>query len=71
MVNLARQRLGEDADLHVADLAAPVPFAREPPAVYEIVYPDADYFALTEYSEEYTFDGQSAALTFWHDHCTP
>lgn len=41
------------------------------PAVYEIVYPDADYFALTEYSEEYTFDGQSAALTFWHDHCTP
>ena len=27
MVDLARQRLGEDADLHVADLAAPLPFA--------------------------------------------
>ncbi|MEH0827050.1 MULTISPECIES: class I SAM-dependent methyltransferase [unclassified Micromonospora] len=27
MVGLARQRLGEDADLHVADLSAPLPFA--------------------------------------------
>ena len=27
MVDLARQRLGEDADLQVADLAAPLPFA--------------------------------------------
>lgn len=27
MVDLARQRLGEDADLHVSDLAAPLPFA--------------------------------------------
>ena len=27
MVDLARQRLGEDADLHVADLGAPLPFA--------------------------------------------
>ncbi|MFV2116177.1 class I SAM-dependent methyltransferase [Micromonospora sp. LOL_025] len=27
MVDLARQRLGEDADLHVADLSAPLPFA--------------------------------------------
>ncbi|WP_202873193.1 class I SAM-dependent methyltransferase [Kribbella capetownensis] len=26
MVDLARQRLGEDADLHVADLGAPLPF---------------------------------------------
>lgn len=26
MVDLARQRLGEDADLHVADLSAPLPF---------------------------------------------
>ena len=105
MVDLARQRLGEDADLHVADLAAPLPFpdaefddvvaslvlhyledwsgplaelrrVLKPggrlvvsvihPAVYAIVYPDADYFALTKYSEEYTFDGQSAVLTYWH-----
>ncbi|MEU4380043.1 class I SAM-dependent methyltransferase [Micromonospora echinofusca] len=27
MVDLARQRLGEDADVHVADLSAPLPFA--------------------------------------------
>ncbi|MGN9813415.1 class I SAM-dependent methyltransferase [Micromonospora sp. BQ11] len=27
MVELARQRLGEDADPHVADLNAPLPFA--------------------------------------------
>lgn len=36
------------------------------PSVYAIVYPEADYFALTKYSEEYTFDGQSAVLTYWH-----
>lgn len=105
MVDLARQRLGEDADVHVADLAAPLPFADAEfddvvvslvlhyledwagplaelrrvlkpggrlilsvnhPAAYAIVYPEADYFALTRYSEDYTFDGQSAVLTFWH-----
>ncbi|MDG4815326.1 class I SAM-dependent methyltransferase [Micromonospora sp. WMMD956] len=27
MVDLARQRLDADADLHVADLSAPLPFA--------------------------------------------
>ncbi len=27
MVDLARERLGEDADVHVADLGAPLPFA--------------------------------------------
>src|SRR3712207_5846261 len=27
MIQLARQRLGEDADLHVADLGRPLPFA--------------------------------------------
>ncbi len=105
MVDLARQRLGEAADLHVADLSAPLPFADAEfddvvaslvlhyledwagplaelrrvlksggrlilsvihPSVYAIVYPEADYFALTKYSEEYTFDGQSAVLTYWH-----
>jgi SAM-dependent methyltransferase len=105
MVDLARQRLGDDADLHVADLAAPLPFADAEfddvvaslvlhyledwagplgelrrvlkpggrlilsvnhPAAYAIVYPKADYFALTRYSEDYTFDGQTVWLTFWH-----
>jgi ubiquinone/menaquinone biosynthesis C-methylase UbiE len=105
MIDLARQRLGEDADLHVADLGAPLPFADaefddvvaslvlhyledwggplselrrvlQPggrlimsvvhPGIYPIVYPQADYFAVTKYSEDYEFDGQSAVLTFWH-----
>jgi SAM-dependent methyltransferase len=29
-------------------------------------YPDADYFTPREYSEEYTFSGQNAVLTYWH-----
>ncbi len=105
MVDLARQRLGEDADLHVADLGAPLPFADAEfddvvaslvlhyledwsgplselrrvlkpggrllvsvnhPSAYAIVYPEADYFAVTKYSEDYTFDGQVTWLTFWH-----
>ncbi len=105
MVDLARQRLGEDADVHVADLAEPLPFTDAAfddvvaslvlhyledwagpltelrrvlkprgrmmlsvnhPGAYPIVYPKADYFALTKYSEDFTFDGQSAVLTFWH-----
>ncbi len=105
MVDLARQRLGAHADLHVADLGAPLPFSDAEfddvvaslvlhyledwasplselrrvlkpggrlilsvnhPSVYAIVYPEADYFALTRYSEDYTFDGQHAVLTFWH-----
>ena len=105
MVDLARQRLGDDADLHVADLGAPLPFADTEfddvvaslvlhyledwagplaelrrvlkpggrlivsvnhPAAYAIVYPQADYFALTRYSEDYTMDGQTVWLTFWH-----
>jgi len=105
MVDLARKRLGEDADVRVADLGAPLPFADDEfddvvaslvlhyledwsgplaelrrvlkpggrlivsvihPSVYAIVYPEADYFALTEYSEDYTFSGQSVVLTYWH-----
>jgi ubiquinone/menaquinone biosynthesis C-methylase UbiE len=105
MVELARRKLGQDADLHVADLAAPLPFpdasfddvvaslvlhyledwsgplaelrrvlrpggrlvvAVNHPAAYAIVYPQADYFAPTRYSEDYTFDGHSTVLTFWH-----
>ena len=36
------------------------------PFVYKAQYPEADYFATCEYSEEYTFSGQNAMLTFWH-----
>ncbi len=28
--------------------------------------PAGDYFATTAYTEDYTFDGRTAALTFWH-----
>ncbi|WP_405102617.1 class I SAM-dependent methyltransferase [Micromonospora sp. NBC_01412] len=103
MVDLARQRLGEDADLHVADLSAPLPFADAefddvvaslvlhyledwsgPLAelrrvlkpggrlILSVNHPVAHvienrkYFALTKYSEEYTMDGQTVWLTFWH-----
>ncbi len=105
MVDLARRRLGEDADLHVADLGAPLPFADAEfddvvaslvlhyledwagalaelrrvlkpggrlmvsvnhPGAFPIVYPKADYFSLTRYSEDYDMDGHSVVLTFWH-----
>jgi len=105
MVELARQRLGENAELHVADLSQPLPFADgafddvvaslvlhylrdwtaplaelrrvlkpggrlilsvNHPVVYKLVDPSADYFAITQYSDEFTFSGQRAVLTFWH-----
>lgn len=105
MIELARRRLGADADLRVADLSRPLPYpddafddvivslalhyledwtaplaelrrvlvpggrlivAVNHPFVYKLLYRDADYFALREYSEEYTFNGQSAVLTYWH-----
>ena len=106
MVELARQRLGADADLHVADLSRPLPFADgafddvvvslvlhylqdwtaplaelrrvvkpggrvilsvNHPIMYKLGYLGADYFAVTEYSEEYALhDGTSMELTYWH-----
>jgi ubiquinone/menaquinone biosynthesis C-methylase UbiE len=105
MVELARQRLGEGADLQVADLSQPLPFADDSfddvvsslvihyledwsaplgelrrvlkpggrlilsvnhPFVYKVIEPNADYFAITEYSQENDFNGQTATLTFWH-----
>jgi ubiquinone/menaquinone biosynthesis C-methylase UbiE len=105
MVELARQRLGEDAALHVADLSQPLPFGdgafddvvaslvlhyladwKAPlaelrrvlrpggrlilsvnhPLIYKLAEPNADYFAITQHSGEYTFNGQSAVLTYWH-----
>jgi SAM-dependent methyltransferase len=105
MVDLARQRLGGAADLHVADLGAPLPFADAEfddvvaslvlhyledwagplsglrrvlkpggrlilsvnhPVIFPVVYPEADYFAVTKYSEDYLMDGQTVWLTFFH-----
>ncbi len=36
------------------------------PTVYAIVYPKADYFALTQYSEDYDFGEGTAWMTYWH-----
>lgn len=105
MIDLARQRLGADADLHVADLGGPLPFGDDAfdvvvaslclhyledwaaplaelrrvlrpggrlvvsvphPSAYLVNYPDRDYFAVTEYSETFTFAGEEATLTYWH-----
>jgi SAM-dependent methyltransferase len=105
MVELARQRLGADAALHVADIGSPLPFpdgafddviaslvlhyledwtapltelrrvlkpggrlimSVNHPFVFKLLYRDADYFATVKHSEEYTFSGQKAVLTYWH-----
>ncbi|MCZ2820753.1 class I SAM-dependent methyltransferase [Modestobacter sp. VKM Ac-2977] len=105
MVALAKERLGADADVLVADLAAPLPFADggfddvtaslvlhylrdwsaplselhrvlrpggrlvlsvNHPLLYKMLNPQADYFAVTEWTDEYTFSGQPAVLTYWH-----
>lgn len=36
------------------------------PGAFPIVYPDREYFRVTEYSEEYDFAGTSVDLTFFH-----
>jgi ubiquinone/menaquinone biosynthesis C-methylase UbiE len=105
MVDLARARLGDDADLRVADLGAPLPYPDDAfdlvvaslalhyvedwasalaelrrvlkpggrltvsiihPTVYAVVYPDADYFALTQYSEDYEYGDETVWMTYWH-----
>jgi ubiquinone/menaquinone biosynthesis C-methylase UbiE len=105
MVELARQRLGEDADVGVGDLAAPLPYPDDKfdlvvaslslhyvedwasalaelrrvlkpggrlivsiihPTVYAVVYPEADYFALTQYSEDYDYGDETVWMTYWH-----
>lgn len=40
------------------------------PILYPWTRPGQDYFKLTRYSDELTFDGQSAKLTYWHRRCT-
>ncbi len=105
MVELARTRLGGDADVRVADLGAPLPYGDDTfdlvvsslalhyvqdwastlaelrrvlkpggrltisiihPTVYAVVYPEADYFALTQYSEDYDYGDQTIWMTYWH-----
>ena len=36
------------------------------PVIRPVVYPDEDYFAVTAYTEDYTFGDQTVELTFWH-----
>jgi ubiquinone/menaquinone biosynthesis C-methylase UbiE len=105
MVDLAGERLGDDADLLVADLAKALPYDDHTfdlvvsslalhyledwiapltefrrvlrpggrlvvsvphPAAYMFNYQDRDYFALTQYSEEFEFNGHKTVLTYWH-----
>jgi ubiquinone/menaquinone biosynthesis C-methylase UbiE len=36
------------------------------PFIYKLIRPEGDYFATEEWSDEFTFAGQTAVLTFWH-----
>ena len=36
------------------------------PFVFAASYPDKDYFALTRYSEDYDFRGETITMTYWH-----
>ena len=75
MVGLARQRLGPDADLQVADVSRPLPFADgafDDVVVSLVLHYPQDWTApLAELRRVLkpggrTFDGQRAALTYWH-----
>lgn len=105
MVELARERLGEDADLLVHDLAEPLPYADAAfddvvaslvlhyladwtgplaelrrvlkpggrlilsvnhPIVHKIVNPDANYFAVAEFSFDAVHAGRTVLYTNWH-----
>ncbi|WP_223261512.1 class I SAM-dependent methyltransferase [Glutamicibacter arilaitensis] len=105
MVDLARQRLGEDADLKVATLGEKLPYADNSfddaiaslvfhylpdwdyaleevrrvlkpggrlimsvnhPILYPFNHRGKDYFQLTQYTDQVTFKGKPAELTYWH-----
>ena len=105
MLELARKRLGDDTDLHHAELGGPLPFpdaafddviaclilhyledwttplaelrrlltpggrlivAVDHPFATQLGGPDDDYFATRKWSDQWTFGGQSAQMSFWH-----
>jgi SAM-dependent methyltransferase len=105
MVELARLRLGADANLQVADIAGPLPYPDSAfddviaalvlhyledwsaplaelrrvlrpggrlivvvnhPIIFKLAYREGDYFGISKWSDEYTFNGQKAVLTYWH-----
>jgi ubiquinone/menaquinone biosynthesis C-methylase UbiE len=36
------------------------------PIIYKILKPEADYFETVSHTEQYSFNGQTAELTYWH-----
>lgn len=105
MLELARTRVGDGAELVVADLGQRLPFADDAfddvvaslvfhyiedwagplseirrvlrpegrlllsvnhPILFPWNNPGKDYFKATKYSDELTFDGEPATLTYWH-----
>lgn len=105
MVELARRRLGDSADLRVADLSRPLPFpggafddvivslvlhyledwaaplaelrrvlrpggrlilAVNHPLLFPLARPGSGYFGTIKWSDDHTFAGQNAVLTYWH-----
>lgn len=36
------------------------------PIIYKILHPEGRYFETVQWSDEYTFSGQKAVLTYWH-----
>ena len=36
------------------------------PWIYKLIRPEGDYFATEQWSDENTFSGQTAVLTYWH-----
>ena len=105
MIELARRRLGDKAELCVATLGEKLPYEDDSfddavaslvfhylqdwtlaldevrrvlkpggrlimsvnhPILYPFNHRGEDYFQLTRYTDEVTFDGRSATLTYWH-----
>ncbi|KWR72166.1 methyltransferase [Arthrobacter sp. W1] len=105
MIDLARSRLGEQADLQVADLGEQLPYAADTfddaiaslvlhyledwtrplaeirrvlkpggrlllslnhPILYPWNHPGEDYIQRVQYTDELSFAGQPASLTYWH-----
>ncbi|WIV45667.1 class I SAM-dependent methyltransferase [Glutamicibacter nicotianae] len=105
MIDLARARLGEDADLRVADLGETLPYednsfddaiaslvlhyledwtgplseirrvlapggrfilSLNHPILYPWNHPGEDYFQRVQYTDELSFAGKDASLTYWH-----